>query len=198
MKDRVTPADIAGVIRLFGQMAQKPKDYLQNIVNQIKVIKLLTTRKWLIGIWDFYFIEDILKAAGLIGEKTIKVEDALEKMEELGAYLAANLGGTGHQILSNITPSEIEKHVKAISIKKLEGYIAQIKAHHLPKDFLSEIQSEYGKFDKNRVDMVKKIQEKNAHDSLKIVNGRLPNGSRRNVATGKEYITDLLASGIRA
>ncbi|MHC4397360.1 MAG: hypothetical protein ACYS1A_17105 [Planctomycetota bacterium] len=175
---------------LIDEIRKNPKDKVLEFSNSRKIIKKLTTRKRFIGPWDFYFIEGIFKAAGMVGAGSVEVKDVVKKMRDLGAFLSANLngGGTGWQILSNITPEEVEAHVRAITMNKLEAFSAMVKAHHVPKEFLEEIQLEYRTLDidgtsHQLVESNKKRKEKEKKD------GKI---------TGNEPMHEILRASIAA
>lgn len=138
LKDRITLADVATYTRLRSewQKASGRGRYYKN-----RIIRLFTTRKFFINLYDRLFLNKIVTAAAQGKEVEIPNDkDPYQHLIDLGGWLSSYLGGTPWQNLENICQDEVESVVKHVAKKRLEDMLMLVKAHHLPEQTMKEIQ----------------------------------------------------------
>lgn len=138
LKDRITLADVATYTRLRSEWQKSAGRgrYYKN-----RIIRLFTTRKFFVNLYDRLFLNKIVTAAAQGKEVEIPNDkDPYQHLIDLGGWLASYLGGTPWQNLENICQDEVESVVKHVAKKRLEDMLMIVKAHHLPEQTMKEIQ----------------------------------------------------------
>lgn len=81
-------------------------------------------------------------------------KDPLKILNEMANYVGPRVGMTPDEFLSKITQEQLDPYFKQIVRKQLDESRALVLAHHLPSEFLKEINKGY----KSLEDKVKRIE----------------------------------------
>lgn len=139
LKERITLNDILSVVK-YSKEAQENPARSGKIRAMKKIVRALTSRRWLLNLRDVYYLPKILDAAKMRQDKKQEIAEDIEKsIIRTASSIGAKCHKLPYEVLTGSTLTEVEIHSLTLLAEKYEQALSMVYAYHSPGEYSKEM-----------------------------------------------------------
>ena len=139
LKERITLNDILSVVKYSKEAQENPKRR-EKIRAMKKIVRALTSRRYLLNLRDVYYLPKILDAAKMRQDKKAEVPEDIEKsILRTASGIGAKCNKLPFEILTGMTLTETEIYSMQLLAEKYEAALSMVYAYHSPGEYSKEM-----------------------------------------------------------
>ena len=139
LKERITLNDILSVVKYSKEAQENPKRR-EKIRAMKKIVRALTSRRYLLNMRDVYYLPKILDAAKMRQDKKAEVPEDIEKsILRTASGIGAKCNKLPFEILTGMTLTETEIYSMQLLAEKYEAALSMVYAYHSPGEYSKEM-----------------------------------------------------------
>lgn len=139
LKERITLNDIMTVVK-YSKEAQENPTRSGKVRAMKRIVRALTSRRWLLNLRDVYYLPKILEAAAMRQDKKADTAEDIEKsILRTASGIGAKCNKLPFEILTGMTLTETEIYSMQLLAEKYEAALSMVYAYHSPGEYSKEM-----------------------------------------------------------